>query len=103
MGQLGLQFQEMICGMKQQDEVVQDRCPDIVQASGGCAVVVLTEKRAEFLVGMEGNLDSEGEREVMEGLLEVILSEGGPIDSERGGEVVRGLSKVILAEQDPTA
>lgn len=29
--------------MKQQDEVVRDRCPDIVQASGGYAVDVQTE------------------------------------------------------------
>ena len=85
MGQVGQQSQEMICGMKQQDEVVQDRCPDIVQASGGCAVVVLTEKMVELLVGTEGDFDSEGKGVAMEGLLEVILSEGGPIDSERGG------------------
>jgi len=54
----------MISWMEQQDGVVQDRCPDIMQASGGCVVVVLTEIRAEVrqaLVVVRGNVDSEGE------------------------------------------
>jgi len=50
--------------MKQQGGAVQDRCPDIVQASGGCVVVVPTEIRAEVrqaLVVVRGKVDSEGE------------------------------------------
>jgi len=54
----------MISWMEQQDRVVQDRCPDIMQASGGCVVVILTEIRAEVrqaLVVVRGNVDLEGE------------------------------------------
>jgi len=54
----------MISWMEQRDRVVQDRCPDIMQASSGCVVVVLTEIRAEVrqsLVVVRGNVDSEGE------------------------------------------
>jgi len=56
--------QNMISWMEQRDGVVQDRCPDIMQASSGCIVVVLTEIRAEVrqaLVVVRGNVDSEGE------------------------------------------
>jgi hypothetical protein len=34
-------------GPKRQGGVVQDLCSDIVQASGGCAVAILTEIRVE--------------------------------------------------------
>jgi hypothetical protein len=37
----------MVGPKKQQDGVVQDRCPDIVQASGACALAVLPEMRVE--------------------------------------------------------
>jgi hypothetical protein len=34
---------------KQQERVAQDRCPDIMQASDGCAVVALTEIGVEVM------------------------------------------------------
>ena len=64
--------------MKQQGGVVQDRCPDIVQASGGYAVDVLTGMKLE--VAMQVQADGEvrvgSEVLVMEDYLAVALSEG---------------------------
>jgi len=51
---------------KQQDGVLQDRCPDIVLAIGGRAVVFLTEIRAEAAamqaqIAAGGRMESEVE------------------------------------------
>ena len=64
--------------MKQQGGVVQDRCPDIVQASGGYAVDVLTGMKLEVAkqVQVDGEVRVGSEVLVMEDDLAVALSEG---------------------------
>lgn len=71
--------QNVMGWMKQQDRVVQDRCPDIMWASDGFVVVVLTEIRAAALVGVGGKVDSEGEVTGGLSLGGVVPSEGGPM------------------------
>ena len=65
MGQLGQQPPEMVTQMTQQDGVVQDVCPDIMQAGSGCAVDVLIEMREDVMTQMQA---------------QVAVGEMGPVD-----------------------
>ena len=49
-GRLVQQSQESMSRAKQQERVAQDRCPGIVQASDGCAVVTLTGIEVEVMM-----------------------------------------------------
>jgi hypothetical protein len=65
---------------KQQDEVVQDRCPDIMQAISGYTVDVQTEINLDMVmqddVEVEVRVNSEGP--VIRDDLKMGLSEGRP-------------------------
>ena len=65
---------------KQQDEVVRDRCPDIVQASGGYAVDVLIEIKPERVMQDQAEVEERmgSEVSVMEDGSVAALSEGKP-------------------------
>ena len=60
---------------KWQDEGVQDRCPDIEQASGACAAVCLTEIKVDLEVVMKAQVVTERNSDQEP----KVLMMGGPI------------------------
>jgi len=65
---------------KQLDGVVQDRCPDIMQASSGYAVGILTEMEPDTVMQDQVEVEERmgSEVSVMEDGSAVALSEGKP-------------------------